>query len=684
MAKDPYKYFRIEARELLGGLSNGVLALDKRECTSDMVGHVLRLAHTLKGAARIVRQPEIAGIAHALEGTFGPWRERQGQIPRELIDQALDQLDSIGRKLSFLEPAREPTAKRMSSSAGEEFYETVRIDVEEVDALLKSVAEVSIQLSALRQESERINSVQQVAKSLFESLARKPAIEAGRIGTQSRAYALAEQLRGKLESIDRSLSAQIDQIAAGFGQVRDATNHLRLLPAVSVFASLERAVRDAAQSLHKEVRFESVGGDNRLDAHVLVSLRDALQHMVRNAVAHGIESPSERAAAGKPVAGRLTLRVERRGRRLAFICQDDGRGIDIQAVRQAAVQRGLVAPSNSSSLDLEAALQIMMKGGVSTQGTVDEISGRGIGLDVVRETAEKLRGEVSVNSEFGVGTSIEISVPVSISALSALEVDANGSLAYVPLHAVRQVLRVKDADIIQAGGKPAIICDGTVIPFLVLNAVLGRKPATQRKGKIWSAIVVEDEARKAAIGVEGLFGVRDIVVRPLSSFVHADPAIAGAVLGAEGDPQLVFDPQALVAAACREGIPVQEATDRQRSAVLVIDDSLTTRMLEQNILESAGYDVDLATSAEEALGKARIKSYGLFLCDVEMPGMDGFEFVSCTRSDPVLQKVPAILVTSRNDVADRRRGEEVGAHAYIVKGEFNQGYLLQRVRECIG
>jgi two-component system, chemotaxis family, sensor kinase CheA len=683
MAKDLYKYFRIEARELLGGLNQGVLDLDKKGCTGDLIGHVLRLAHTLKGAARIVKQTEIAEIAHALEGMFGPWRERQGQLPRELIDKALAQLDSITSKLSLLEPARESAAKQVSSSEREEVYETVRIEVEEVDALLNSVAETSIRLSALRQESEDVDQARQLA-ALLESVIQKPASDAGLIGEQSKAKVLAEQLCDRLENIGRTLSARIYQITTGFSQVRDATNRLRLLPADSVFASLERAVRDAAQSLHKEVSFESFEGNHRLDAHVLVSLRDALQHMVRNAVAHGIEPPSERTAVGKPLPGKITLRVQRRGDRLAFVCQDDGRGIDVDAVRRAAVQRGLIAPESANSLDLEAAIQIIMQGGMTTQRAVDEISGRGIGLDVVRETARKLRGEVTVHSEFGVGTSIEICVPVSVSALGALEVEANGAVAFVPLHAVRRVLRVKEADIMQSGGKASIVCDGAVIPFISLSTILGTKTATPRKRPLWSAIVVEAATGMAAIGVDGLFGARDVVVRPLSSMVQAEPAIAGAALGAQGDPQLVLDPQALVAAACRVGTAIQEAVPPQRSRVLVIDDSLTTRMLEQNILESAGYEVDIATSAEEALGKARGKPYGLFLCDVEMPGMNGFEFVSSTRSDPLLQKVPAILVTSRNDVADRRRGEEVGAHAYIVKGEFNQGYLLERVRECIG
>jgi two-component system chemotaxis sensor kinase CheA len=683
MAKDPYKYFRIEARELLTGLNQSVLALDKGGPTADLVGHVLRLTHTLKGAARIVKQAEIAELAHTLEGAFAPWRERQERLPKELINQALGLLDNVAAKLPGIEPARDETVKE-TPNATEEFDETVRVEVEEIDALLNNVAETSTQLSALRQESRKVDWARQLTSMLVESLAQKSALDTGRIDTQAKTRMLAEQLRNQLSGIDRTLSARIDQIATGFGQVRDAANHLRLLPADAVFPSLERAVRDAAQSLHKEVRFESAGGDDRLDAHVLISLRDALQHMVRNAVAHGIELPSERAAAGKPLPGCVGLRVERRGNSVAFICHDDGRGIDLEAIRRAAVQRGLVAPSAANSLSFDDAIRIIMKGGVTTKGAVDEISGRGIGLDVVRETAARLRGTVTVHSKFGAGTSIEICVPVSVSALTALEIDADGAVAYVPLHVVRQVVRVKETEIARSNGKASIVYDGTVIPFLALTTALGRKPSAPRKRLVWSAVVVESSTGLAAIGVDGLLGATDIVVRPLSSLAQAGPVIAGAALSAEGDPHLVLDPEGLVAAAREGAIRIQEEVALQRPPVLVIDDSLTTRMLEQSILESAGYEVDLATSAEEALGKARGKPYGLFLCDVEMPGMNGFEFVSRTRSDPALQQVPAILVTSRNDVADRRRGEEVGAHAYIVKGEFDQGYLLQRVRECIG
>ncbi|MBV8780645.1 MAG: response regulator, partial [Phycisphaerae bacterium] len=200
----------------------------------------------------------------------------------------------------------------------------------------------------------------------------------------------------------------------------------------------------------------------------------------------------------------------------------------------------------------------------------------------------------------------------------------------------------------------------------------------------WSAVIVEAACGRAAIAVDRLRAAANIVVRPLPRSARSSPLVSGASLNAEGEPQLVLDPEALVARARRAQAREIESAPKKRACVLVIDDSLTTRMLEQSILESAGYEVEVATSAEEGLEKARARQYGLFLVDVEMPGMDGFEFVTRTRADARLSKTPAILVTSRNAPEDRRRGEQAGASAYIVKGEFDQSYLLRMARELVG
>jgi two-component system, chemotaxis family, sensor kinase CheA len=316
--------------------------------------------------------------------------------------------------------------------------------------------------------------------------------------------------------------------------------------------------------------------------------------------------------------------------------------------------------------------------------TVDEVSGRGIGLDVVRETAARLKGEVSVRSETGKGTSLEICVPVSLSSLTALEVDAGGTVAALPLDAVRQTLRVVDRDIVRSAEMDSIVYEGTVIPFLVLAKALHSKAMASPKRQFWSAVIVEASGGVAAIGVDRLLGTASVVMRSLPTLTAAESVVAGASLDREGHPQLVLDPEGLVAKALLGRAPVVEMTTAKRASVLVIDDSLTTRMLEQSILESAGYEVDVATSGEEGIEKARAKSYGLFLVDVEMPGMDGFEFVSRAQADASLRTVPAILVTSRSAMEDRRRAVQVGARGYIIKGEFDQVYLLRLIREFMG
>jgi two-component system chemotaxis sensor kinase CheA len=405
--------------------------------------------------------------------------------------------------------------------------------------------------------------------------------------------------------------------------------------------------------------------------------------MIRNAVAHGIETAAERVRAGKVAAGRVELEIVRGGSRVTFLCRDDGRGIDVPAVRRVAERRGLLSSSSGTQTVAEL-LPLLLGGGHTTAAAVTETSGRGIGLDVVREAAARLRGEVTVETEAGRGTTLALSVPLSLSSLDALLVEDDGVSAAIPLEAVRRTLRLDQADVSRTADGDSIVYEGTVIPFIRLARALAGRAATTHAVGPESAVVVAGSSALAAVGVSRMRAIANVVVRPLPALAPSDPLVAGARLDADGTPQVVLDPAGLVADAIRGGKPVAAAAAPDAAAVLVIDDSLTTRMMEQSILESAGYDVDLATSAEEGLEKARRRRYQLFLVDVEMPGMDGFSFVAQTRGDPDLRDVPAILVTSRNSLEDRRRGQEAGASGYIVKGDFDQKMLLASIRRLVG
>jgi two-component system chemotaxis sensor kinase CheA len=661
---DRYKYFRIEAREILDQLGRGALDLEKG-AVAEAVASLLRLAHTLKGAARVVRQREIGDDAHALEEALADHRDGRA-VPRETVDRVLALVDDIGRRLAELPkgdtdtattPASTGTAPPVSPavaatvSAGpveaEPRHTGSRPAMDDLDALLDGVFEAQVRLGSLR-------------PALAELEDDRPAAALSRLTTG------------------------IDQLDRELRQVRDAVERLRLTPVSTLFTFLERAVREVAASAGTRITFSASGGDVRVDAVVLNTVQGALLHIVRNAAAHGIEPAAVRRQAGKTDDGRIGLTVRQQGRQVIFTCADDGRGVDLDAVRDLAARRagdtGIAPPADTPAL-----LRTLLRGGISTTRQVTDLSGRGVGLDAVREAAERLGGEVALHTEPGAGTSVVLTVPLSVASLPALVVEAAGSAVAIPLDAVRRSLRLGSDEIVRTAQHATVLVDGQALPLAPLAslATSARTAAIAGNGRA-SAVVVRGASGAAAVfTVDRIVGATPVLLKPLPRFAPATPVIAGAALDAVGDPLVVVDPDRLVAGA-RDASRSEPAPAAARPRVLVIDDSLTTRMLEQSILESAGYEVALATSAEEGLELARASHHALYLVDVEMPGMDGFAFVERIRADATLKDVPAILVTSRSAPEDRQRGLDVGAQAYIVKGEFDQGVLLDRIKVLVG
>jgi two-component system chemotaxis sensor kinase CheA len=684
MAPDPYKYFRPEARDLVDQFAKGILDIEKGGANAAAVRQLLRLAHTLKGAARVVKQSEIAKRAHEIEDTLSPFRDSAGGIAREHIDAVLRHLDEIGSRIVTLAPAESTDVTTQSKAETGESPRTIRTDIAEADAVADGVAETHALLNGLRGVAHGVEQARHLADRLLAQLAPSGPPDHARSmpGNPNQRLAVADELRRRFGAVERNLGSIVDQMDRELGQLREAAERLRLVAAGNLFTALERTARDTAQALSKRVTFESRGGDIRLDSHVLETVQGALIQIIRNAVAHGIEPEAERTAAGKPPMGRVAVEISRRGRRIVFACRDDGRGVDLEAVRLVASQRGLIGPA-AKELDAPALVRMLLRGGISTSKTVTDISGRGIGLDVVREAVERLGGEVGFRTDAGVGTSFELVIPPSLASMEALIVEAGegANATAIPLDCVRSTLRVAAADISCAAPGASILYEQKAIAFISLPAALAGTRWTA--GRNWTVVVVAGAEGLAAVGVERLLRTARIVVRPLPQRMTASPIVVGASLDADGNPQLVLDPDGLIAAAQR-GDAGEADVAPPRLPVLVVDDSLTTRMLEQSILESAGYEVDVALSGEEALGLVHAKRYALILVDVEMPGMDGFTFIERLRSEPATREIPAILVTSRAAPADRRRGRDVGAQGYIVKSEFDQAELLTIIRPLTG
>lgn len=688
--KGPQFYFRTEAREIVDALSSELLGLGRGSGAPDAIQKLFRLAHTLKGAAHVVQSRDIADLAHSMEDVLGLHRESGNPLSSREVDELLcvvGIIDGHVRELDAPGPKRAGTGNGSSATSGaNDAVDSVRIDLEELDVVTDAVFEARVQTAALRSSTAELGSVSELARRLERAMTEQVSLGASARSASSwvnRARTLAIALRDELSSVERRLETRVETLAREIERVRGQTEHLRMVRVSSIFPSLERAAREAASAADRSIEFSARGGDVRLDRHVLPAVRDAMTQAVRNAVDHGIEPESERCRRGKPALGRIMLRVARRGNRVAFACEDDGGGIDLDAVRTSALSRGLLSEQDAATLDLEGATRLVFAPGLSTSSSVTELSGRGVGLDVVESTARRLNGSVTLSTEPGRGTVIELLVPVSLSSLTALSVRIGTETSLVPIDAITSTLAVKDREIVRSPEGELVRDRERLVPFVPLSRFLGRQPRQRQSDAMWSIVVVAARDRVVALGAESLGGSRQVVVRPVPEAAGTPRFVLGAALDIDGTPQLVLDTKGIVEAlpSLLHGPTESAPKPRQRRPILVVDDSLTTRMLEQSILHSAGYEVDLACSAEEGLEKAAAREYGLFIVDVEMPKMNGFDFTKTTRADPLLGRVPVILVTSLSSDAEKRRGREAGAAAYIVKGEFDQGHFLRRVEE---
>jgi two-component system chemotaxis sensor kinase CheA len=457
-----------------------------------------------------------------------------------------------------------------------------------------------------------------------------------------------------------------------------------MLPFSQACESLYRAVRDLARTQQKEVELLIEGNEVELDRAIIDALRDPLLHLVRNAIDHGIETPQQRIAAGKRAGAKLTVAASQRMELVEVTVRDDGRGIDPALVQSAARRRGL--PAELQNLD---PLRLIFEPGFSTASSVSEVSGRGVGLDVVKSQLEALRGTVEVSSELGRGTSFNLLVPLTVSTLRVLFVRVGSEVYALPSTSVRQLVRAGPDKIRMIDNREVLLLGAAPIPIVSLAELVGAPagPPPMGEGKV-PLVVTAHMNQVIALAVDELLSEQDVVCKPLGKRIARLTHVSAATILPTGRVALLLKHSDLLRvgisrAPARRNVASADTAASARKRLLLVDDSATIRTLECSILEAAGHEVIVAVDGSNAWQLLQEKGADLVVSDVEMPNMDGFALTQAIRSSKRFRDLPVILLTSLDSAADRARGLESGASAYLVKSAFDQSNLLETIRQLL-
>ncbi|RRR74400.1 MAG: hybrid sensor histidine kinase/response regulator [Candidatus Viridilinea halotolerans] len=508
--------------------------------------------------------------------------------------------------------------------------------------------------------------------------------------TLEQANILISDLMAGLDQLARQATEDQTRLAAVTDRMHSQIRRTRMLPLLTLSNPLRLQLRDMARAANKRVALNLDDRGAEADRQVLEQLREVLMHLLRNAVDHGIELPEERLAKGKPEVGTITLHAEVSGDRLRLVVEDDGAGLDHEAIKRRALASGLMSNAEIERATAGELYDLIFLPGFSTRQTVSALSGRGVGLDVVRTRVERMHGRVSVEFVPGQGTSFIIDVPLSLTSSHGLLLRSGGNIYVLPLDAVQRIVMPEPGQIQSLEGRPVLRLDQRALPLATLDDLLGLS-GERASGTRGLALLLGSGERQIACLVESILGEQELVVHRLPPPLQRVRFVSGATILADGRVVPILDAVDLVratAGAQRSLSPEAAEEQTQRvPMILVADDSITTRTLEKNILEAAGYRVSLATDGQEALEELRrLNDDGgcdLLLSDIDMPRLNGFDLTAQVRSDNKLRHLPVVLVTSLDSPADRERGVAAGADAYIVKRSFDQQTLLETIAQLI-
>lgn len=693
--------FRVEAREHLQEMVTPLLALQRGEDaaqTKQAVERLFRAFHTLKGAARSVGMEAVEAPCQAAEGVMSRLVRDDLPLTPPLLDLLQDAVAHLARSLAGSpDPAvSQALVSRLEAAAsglegGSDAPASPRALPHPVVPDVTATGTVRIATALLEAISSRAEDLV-AAKLTAAARVQQAAALVDVIGSRHRSGGETSDDLPAIETAARMLWASLQQDAQAIGRAVDALQqelrNLRMAPASTLVDFLPIMVHDLAQDQNKAVDWSVQGADLIVDRQVLEIVKDPLIHLVRNAIDHGIEAPSVRAAAGKPPRGRLNLALAaREGGQIEIRLADDGAGVDLDQVRAAAVRARLLTPDAADALDDAQVLELVFRSGFSTSSIITRVSGRGLGMAIVRERVEGLGGTVKLESQPKRGTTVTLVLPATITTFHGLLVREGGQRFLIPLDAVERTGRVQPEQIQRVEGQAHLARNGAFLPCCRLGAVLDLEvdadPPESEAPR--SYVIVRTDTHRVALLVDTIEGTAEALVKELTAPLVRVRNVASAGLLGSGAIVMILRAADLVQGepAARRPVASREAASRRPAVILVVDDSITTRTLEKNILEMAGFAVQVAADGAEAWDLLMNDPYDLVVSDVDMPRMDGFVLTERLRAHPRTRDVPIVLVSALESREEKEKGIRLGANAYLVKSSFADSHLLEIVRRLI-
>ncbi len=661
------------------------------------INTALRSAHTLKGAARAVDLPVVQQIANGIETLFADIRDGKKSAGPDVIQGIITELDEIEDHIISL---NRPGGLDIQNAA----TKTIRIGADSMDRLQRTADQIMTE--GLRQQlvASRIKDLRSTVSGMtktngyyWTTLYRA----FGKMKHQTMAETVLHYFQGQKQLLPR-LAAEIREISSQHTlacrmnanlnrQIQSDILKARMVPAEDVFQFFRKMMRDLAADEGKQIDFKVGGLDVQADRLVLQRLKDPLMHMLRNAISHGIETPEARKASGKDPAGVIHFFIEVENNRLRITVEDDGDGMDFKAISDLAYKKGYISKGEIDTISRQDLFRYIYQPGFTTSRMITDLRGRGIGMTVVQEAVNRLRGEIHIQSEEKKGTRFVLWVPLTISTHRILLVQTGGQTFGIPVQNIDRLIRVRLRDIHTVEGNPAIHHKGCTIPFGFLSSLLdiGSTAAPEENDLIF-AVLLHSGHKIIALSVDTVLSEAETLIKDLPAPADNNPFFAGGFVKPDGSVSLILNPAVLIEALSRskEGefsFPGRETVPdpKDKANILIVDDSVTTRTLEKTILESQGYKVYLAVDGMDALDQLKGLKIDLVVTDLQMPRMDGFALIEEMKKSEQLKEMPVIIVTSMTNQEDRDRGLNLGADAYIVKQKFDQKNLLEAIGQML-